>query len=93
MAKTGTVTDYAGEELYRGDLVAYATRFANMVRMTDAVVERVTARKVGGRLRPMLLVRPTGEESGFVKRKTRHSQWIAAEHVRLVCPADALPAR
>lgn len=86
MAKRGTVTDYAGDELYAGDLVAYACRHGNRVRMTDALVERVTARQVGGRLRPMLLVRPTGDESGFTARRTARAQWISAEHVRLIIP-------
>jgi hypothetical protein len=87
VAKTGTVSDYAGEELYAGDLVVYATRCNNLVRMTDAVVQEVTTRRDGGRLRPMLLVKPTGNESGFVRRKTRAARWIAAEHVRLVSQA------
>lgn len=88
MAKTGTVTDYAGEELYAGDLVAYSTRHGNRVRMSDAVVSVVTARCMSdGRLRPMLLVKPTGDESGFGRRRTARKVWIAAEHVRLVAPA------
>jgi hypothetical protein len=86
MGKRGTVTDYAGDELYRGDLVSYATRNGNRVRMSDALVERVTARVEAGRLRPMLYVKPTGNESGFVKRRTQRGVWIAAEHVRLVSP-------
>jgi hypothetical protein len=86
VAKRGVVTDYAGEELYRGDLVAYATRQANRVRMTDAVVEKVTARLEGGRLRPMLRVRPTGTESGFTARRSMRAEWISAEHVRLITP-------
>jgi hypothetical protein len=84
MGKRGVVSDYAGEELYAGDLITYAARAGNRVRMSDAVIKRVTARMVGGRLRPMLLVQPTGVESGFAKRKTMRDQWIAAEHVRLV---------
>jgi len=90
MGKRGTVTDYAGDELYAGDLVAYSTRQGNRVRMADAVVQKVTARQVGGRLRPMLLVKPTGEESGFTRRKSSRAVWIAAEHVRLVVP-DVVP--
>lgn len=83
MGKRGVVTDYGGEELYPGDLIVYAARQANRVRMSDAIVQEVTARKVGGRLRPMLLVMPTGTESGFTARKKIRAQWIAAEHVRL----------
>lgn len=86
MGKRGVVTDYAGEELYPGDLVAYAARQGNRVRLADALVRRVTARIEGGRLRPMLLVRPTGIESGFTKRRSLRSEWISAEHVRLIIP-------
>jgi hypothetical protein len=87
MAKRGVVTDYAGEEIYAGDLVAYAARQGNRVRMTDAIVREATAKLVDGRLRPMLLVEPTGVESGFVKRSTMRAEWVSAEHVRLVEPA------
>lgn len=84
LGKRGVVSDYAGEGLYAGDLISYAARAGNRVRMSDAVIRKVTARFVGGRLRPMLLVQPTGVESGFAKRKTMREQWIAAEHVRLI---------
>jgi hypothetical protein len=87
LSKRGVVTDYAGEELYKGDLIAYAARQGNRVRMADAIVERVTAKMFGGRLIPMLLVRPTGAESGFTRRRTLGARWIGAEHVRLIAPA------
>lgn len=88
MGKRGVVTDYAGEELYPGDLIVYSARQGNRVRMTDALVERVTARKAAGRLVPMLLVKPTGVESGFTARKRIRSQWIGAEHARLIQPGE-----
>lgn len=84
MGKRGVVTDYSGEELYPGDLIAYSARQANRVRMADALVCEVTALKVGGRLRPMLKVLPTGTESGFTARRKIRPQWISAEHVRLI---------
>jgi hypothetical protein len=84
MGKRGVVTDYAGEELYEGDLIAYAARQGNRVRVTDAIIREATAKLVGGRLRPMLLVEPTGVESGFVKRDTLDAQWVSTEHVRLI---------
>ncbi|GGR71264.1 hypothetical protein GCM10010245_85780 [Streptomyces spectabilis] len=86
MGKRGVVTDYGGEELYRGDLVAYAARQGNRVRMADAIVDRVTTRLVDGRLRPMLRIRPTGTESGFAKRRSLRKEWITSEHVRLIIP-------
>jgi hypothetical protein len=84
MSKRGVVTDYAGEELYTGDLVSYATRQGNRVRQADAVILRVTTRLEYGRVRPLLLVQPTGIESGFAKRRTMRQVWISAEHVRLL---------
>ncbi|MDX2590969.1 hypothetical protein [Streptomyces sp. WI03-4A] len=90
MGKRGTVTDYGGDEIYSGDLIAYATRRGNGVRLSDAVVLKVTTRTMFGRVIPFLLVRPTGNESGFVRRKTQRAVWVAANHVRLVLPAEAL---
>ncbi|GAA2781530.1 hypothetical protein VO63_10025 [Streptomyces showdoensis] len=87
MGKRGVVTDYSGEELYRDDLVAYAARQGNRVRMVDAIVDKVTTRLVDGRLRAMLRVQPTGVESGFTKRRSLRKEWISAEHVRLIIPA------
>ncbi|MFJ8386235.1 hypothetical protein ACIQ9Q_17255 [Streptomyces sp. NPDC094438] len=84
MARRGVVTDYAGEELYPGDLINYAARQGNRVRVSDALVLKVTAVLEGGRLRPMLKVQPTGTESGFAKRRTMRAEWISAEHVRLI---------
>lgn len=84
MGKRGIITDYAGEELRKGDLVAYAARQANRVRMTDAIVERVTTVREGGHIVPVLKVRPTGSESGFTARKSLRVEWIYTEHVRLV---------
>jgi len=88
MGKRGVVTDYAGDELYAGDLITYAARQGNRVRMTDAIIREATAKLVAGRLRPMLLVEPTGVESGFVKRSRLRAEWVSTEHVRLVEPAD-----
>lgn len=91
MGKRGVVTDYAGEELHAGDLVAYSARQGNRVRMADAIVLEATAHStpvkgVGNVLIPVLRIQPTGTESGFAKRKTLASQWITTEHVRLITP-------
>jgi len=91
VGKRGTVTDYSGEAIFPGDLIAYATRAGNRVRMTDAIVLKVTAVQVRTEhgtttLVPMLHVEPTGDESGFTRRKTLTTQWINAEHARLILP-------
>jgi hypothetical protein len=99
MGKRGVVCDYAGEELHAGDLIAFAARHGNGVRLTDAVIlpGGVTTRKatvpdVGVVLVPVLHVQPTGIESGFIKRRTDTAQWIRAEHVRLIRPGFMPPA-
>lgn len=88
MSKRGVVTDYAGEELYAGDLITFATRHGNRVRMSDGIVQDVTTESIGGRLVPTLLVQPTGTDSGWGlgARKTLRAVKISAEHVRLVTP-------
>jgi hypothetical protein len=88
MGKRGVVTDYAGEELYAGDLITFGTRYGNRVRMSDGIVRDVTTKSVGGRLVPTLVVQPTGTDSGWGlgARKTLRTVEISAEHVRLVTP-------
>lgn len=86
MAKRGSVCDYAGEELYPGDLVCYSARQGNRVRMTDAIVLRTYVKRVDGRLSPWMDVQPTGDESGFVKRRSLRVEDVSVEHVRLVQP-------
>ncbi|MEV6399636.1 hypothetical protein AB0M39_33460 [Streptomyces sp. NPDC051907] len=86
MGKRGTVSDYAGNHLYPGDLITYGARQGNRVRLADAIISKVTTKKVDGILRPMLLVQPTGTESGFVARKRLRKEWISTEHARLCLP-------
>jgi hypothetical protein len=86
MGKRGTVSDYAGEALYRGDLICYSARRGNRVRVSDAIILDVTAVNQHGRLTPMLKVQPTGTDSGWGlgARKTLRTEWVSAEHVRLL---------
>ena len=92
MANKGVVYDYAGEELRAGDLVTYAARHDNRVRMSDAIVLEVATRNAGGRLMPVLKVQPTGTDSGWAlgARKSLRPVEIYAEHVRLVAPGFGL---
>lgn len=86
MAQRGTVTDYAGEPLYVGDLINYATRCGNGTRATDAIVREIEIRYAYGKRIPFLKVQPTGVESrsGLEARKTLRAEWIGTEHVRLL---------
>ncbi|WP_405016429.1 hypothetical protein OHV05_04405 [Kitasatospora sp. NBC_00070] len=91
MSSRQVVCDYAGDELYPGDLINYSARRKNRVRVSDAIIRRVTTRVVGGRLRPMLLVEPTGVESGYVRRRSLRQTWVSSEHVRLIMSGYARP--
>jgi len=86
MGKRGQVLDYAGEAIYPGDLVTYATRCGNRVRCSDAIVIRVFTERVAGRVEPRLLVQPTGIDSGYGlgERKSLRRVPISPEHVRLI---------
>lgn len=90
MGKRGIITDYAGEELHPGDLISFSARESNRVRSADAWVIRIYVEKFKGRCIPFLIVKPTGAESGFGRRKTLRMLHISAEHVRLI-EAGALP--
>lgn len=84
MGRRKVVCDYAGNELRKDDLINYGTRVGNTVRMADGIIEKVTARVIGGRLRPTLIVRPTGVESGFVKRRSLRREEVETTHVRWI---------
>ncbi|MGW3674652.1 hypothetical protein [Streptomyces sp. NPDC005166] len=86
MGQRGTVTDYAGEALYRGDLINYATRCGNGTRAADAVIRDIEIRYAYGKRIPFLKVQPTGVESrsGLDERKTLRTEWIGTDHVRLL---------
>ncbi|WP_030240734.1 MULTISPECIES: hypothetical protein [unclassified Streptomyces] len=86
MGQRGTVTDYAGERLYVGDLINYATRCGNGCRASDAIIREIEIRYAYGKRIPFLKVQPTGVESrsGLDERKTLRAEWIGTEHVRLL---------
>ncbi|WP_274031205.1 hypothetical protein [Streptomyces sp. MMBL 11-1] len=86
MGQRGTVTDYAGERLYVGDLINYATRCGNGTRAADAVIREIEIRRFEGKRIPFLKVQPTGTESrdGLTERKSLRKEWIGTDHVRLL---------
>lgn len=88
MGKRGNIHDFTGAEVREGDTIVYSARRGNGVRMTEAVVLETYTEKYKGRVLPMLKVRPTGNESGFVKRASFAVQHIAAEHFAVTVPAE-----
>lgn len=88
MGKRGNIHDFTGAEVREGDTIVYAARRGNLVRVTEAVVLRVYTEKYKGRVFPMLAVKPTGNESGFVKRASFAIQHVAAEHFAVTVTAE-----
>ncbi|MFE1126779.1 hypothetical protein ACFW6R_08995 [Streptomyces albidoflavus] len=85
MGSRDGVFDYAGEAVEIGDLVIYAARVGNRVRVSDAVVEEIRWTRAAGRILPEIKVQPTGVDSGWGTgaRKTLRTEWISPEHMRL----------
>lgn len=85
--------DYAGDEMRSGDLVTYASRRGNEVRMADGRIQKAFTRKMFGRMVPMLKVKPTGSESGILRSRSDRVRNIAVKHVRLVRTLEELAAQ
>ncbi|MEV6684424.1 hypothetical protein AB0N28_03610 [Streptomyces sp. NPDC051130] len=81
------LTDFTGAEIRPGRLVSYATRQGNLVRLSEAVVLELKSDKSAGVVVPMVKVKPTGRDSGFIARKTLAVQTVSAD--RLVVIGDA----
>lgn len=90
MSKSSAVVDYAGDAIRVGDLVAYASRRGNRVRMSDGIVLKAYTKKLNGRVYPMLRLEPTGNDSGWLERRTDRIVNVAVEHVRVVRTAEEL---
>ncbi|MEU3729966.1 hypothetical protein AB0E81_11235 [Streptomyces sp. NPDC033538] len=83
MAKS-RLTDYTGAEIKPGSLVSYATRQGNLVRLSEAVVLELESNKAAGVVVPLVKVRPTGRDSGFISRKTLAVQTVAADRMVVI---------
>lgn len=78
------LTDFTGAEIRAGRIVAYPTRQGNRVRNSEAVVLETRTNRSSGRVTPMLRVKPTGRDSGFIARRTLREEIISAEHVVVI---------
>ncbi|MFJ4768489.1 hypothetical protein ACIP88_05130 [Streptomyces uncialis] len=83
MAKT-RLTDFTGATIRPGVVIAYPTRQGNRVRTSEGIVLETLSDRSTGRVVPMLKVKPTGRDSGFVQRKTLTVQTVSAEHVVVI---------
>ncbi|MET9959295.1 hypothetical protein ABZ128_09435 [Streptomyces sp. NPDC006326] len=82
------LTDFTGAEIRPGVLIAYPTRQGNRVRNSEAVVLETKSDKQSGRVVPMLRVKPTGRDSGFIARATLMERTVSAEHVVVIGIAE-----
>jgi hypothetical protein len=82
------LTDFTGAEIRPGVVVAYPTRQGNVVRNSEAIVLETLSDRSTGRVVPMLKVRPTGRDSGFIARKTLTAQKVSAEHVVVIADTN-----
>lgn len=82
------LTDFTGAEIRPGVLIAFPTRRGNTVRNSEAVVLETMSNRSTGRVVPMLRVRPTGRDSGFIARKTLTTQVIGAQHAVVIGTAE-----
>lgn len=82
------LTDFTGAEIRRGSVVSYATRQGNLVRLSEAVVLELKSDRSSGVVVPMVKVRPTGRDSGFIARKTRAVQTVAADRLVVIGETD-----
>lgn len=78
------LTDYTGAEIRPGVLVSYASRQGNVVRLSEAVVLELKSNKSAGLVVPMVKVKPTGRDSGFIARKTLAVQTVAADRMVVI---------
>lgn len=82
------LTDFTGAEIRPGALVSYASRQGNVVRLSEAVVLELTSNKSAGLIVPMVKVKPTGRDSGFIARKTLAVQTVAADRMVVIGEAQ-----
>ncbi|WP_435613267.1 hypothetical protein [Streptomyces sp. bgisy159] len=82
------LTDFTGAEIRPGVVIAYPTRQGNRVRNSEAIVLETQTNRRTGRVVPMLKVRPTGRDSGFIARKTTSVRTVSAEHVVVIADTN-----
>lgn len=78
------LTDFTGAEIRPGVLVSYSSRQGNVVRLSEAVVLELESNKSAGIVVPLVKVRPTGRDSGFIARKTLAVQTVAADRMVVI---------
>jgi hypothetical protein len=83
------LTDFTGAEIKPGVIVSYSSRQGNVVRLSEAVVLELESNKASGIVVPLVKVRPTGRDSGFIGRKTLAVQTVAADRMVVIAEGES----
>ncbi|MFF1625597.1 hypothetical protein [Streptomyces sp. NPDC058272] len=83
------LTDYTGAEIKPGVVVSYSSRQGNVVRLSEAVVLELESNKSAGIVVPLVKVKPTGRDSGFIGRKTLAVQTVAADRMVVIAEGES----
>ncbi|MFF3312501.1 hypothetical protein [Streptomyces sp. NPDC002952] len=82
------LTDFTGAEIRPGVVVSYSSRQGNVVRLSEAVVLELESNKSSGIVVPLVKVKPTGRDSGFIGRKTLAVQTVAADRMVVIAEGE-----
>jgi hypothetical protein len=83
------LTDFTGAEIKPGVVVSYSSRQGNVVRLSEAVVLELQSSKSAGIVVPLVKVKPTGRDSGFIGRKTLAVQTVAADRMVVIAEGES----
>ncbi|MEU1037662.1 hypothetical protein [Streptomyces sp. NPDC005907] len=83
------LTDFTGAEIRPGVVVSYSSRQGNVVRLSEAVVLELESNKSSGIVVPLVKVKPTGRDSGFIGRKTLAVQTVAADRMVVIAEGES----
>ncbi|MEV4037697.1 hypothetical protein [Streptomyces umbrinus] len=83
------LTDFTGAEIRPGVVVSYSSRQGNVVRLSEAVVLELESNKSAGIVVPLVKVKPTGRDSGFIGRKTLAVQTVAADRMVVIAEGES----
>jgi hypothetical protein len=84
------LTDFTGAEIRPGVVVSYSSRQGNVVRLSEAVVLELESNRSAGIVVPLVKVRPTGRDSGFIARKTLAVQTVAADRMVVITDTEEI---
>jgi hypothetical protein len=81
--------DFTGAEIKPGVVVSYSSRQGNVVRLSEAVVLELETNRAAGIVVPLVKVKPTGRDSGFIGRKTLAVQTVAADRMVVIAEGES----